>query len=118
MDKIKYLMDERIESELLDLSNLDSGSDEKTKAIADLDKLYRLRIEEIKVINENEKLKAEQNQKKLDRIFNAAINGGIAIGGWICYDIWSRRGFKFEQTGSVSTPWLRNLISKMLPGKK
>lgn len=118
MDKIRGLMDERIESELLTLDQLAPGSEQKSKVIADLDKLYKLRIEESKVINENEKLKADQKQRKLDRIFNAALNGGIAIGGWICYDIWSRRGFKFEQTGSVGTPWLRNLIAKMLPGKK
>lgn len=118
MDKIKELMDERIESELLSLDQMEPNSEQRTEVIATLDKLYRLRIEEAKVTNEHAKIESEQKQKKLDRIVNVILNGGIAIGGWICYDIWSRRGYKFESTGSISTPWLRNLVSKMLPGKK
>lgn len=47
-ENIKELLNEEIAAEIQALSCLDSGSEEKSKAIEDLAKLYRLRIEEIK----------------------------------------------------------------------
>ena len=45
---IKELLNEEIAAEIQAISSLDSGSEEKSKAIEDLAKLYRLRIEETK----------------------------------------------------------------------
>ena len=47
-EKIKELLNEEIAAEIQAISSLDSGSEEKSKAIEDLVKLYRLRIEETK----------------------------------------------------------------------
>lgn len=47
-ENIKDLLNEEIAAEIQAISSLDSGSEEKSKAIEDLAKLYRLRIEEIK----------------------------------------------------------------------
>lgn len=47
-ENIKELLNEEIAAEILAISSLDSGSEEKSKAIEDLAKLYRLRIEETK----------------------------------------------------------------------
>ena len=47
-ENIKDLLNEEIATEIQAISSLDSGSEEKSKAIEDLAKLYRLRIEEIK----------------------------------------------------------------------
>lgn len=125
MEKIHQLMDERIESEILSLDSLKPGSEEKTKTIADLEKLYKLRIEDQKLkqaesaaSDERKKAELEQGQKRLDRWLNIGLQVGLAVGGWLCYDIWHRRGLKFEETGTVTSPLTRNLISRMLPGKK
>lgn len=48
-ENIKDLLNEEIAAEIQAISSLDSGSNEKSKAIEDLAKLYRLRIEEKKV---------------------------------------------------------------------
>ena len=45
---IKELLNEEIAAEIQAISSLDSGSEKKSKAIEDLAKLYRLRIEESK----------------------------------------------------------------------
>lgn len=45
---IKELLNEEIAAEIQAISSLGSGSEEKSKAIEDLAKLYRLRIEETK----------------------------------------------------------------------
>ena len=47
-ENIKELLNEEIAAEIQAISSLDSGSEEKSKAIEDLAKLYRLRIEETK----------------------------------------------------------------------
>lgn len=47
-ENIKELLSEEIAAEFQAISSLDSGSEEKSKAIEDLAKLYRLRIEETK----------------------------------------------------------------------
>ena len=47
-ENIKELLNKEIAAEIQAISSLDSGSEEKSKAIEDLAKLYRLRIEETK----------------------------------------------------------------------
>ena len=47
-ENIKELLNEEIAAEIQAISSLDSCSEEKSKAIEDLAKLYRLRIEETK----------------------------------------------------------------------
>lgn len=47
-ENIKELLNEEIAAEIQAISSLDSGSEEKSKSIEDLAKLYRLRIEETK----------------------------------------------------------------------
>ena len=47
-ENIKELLNEEIAAEIQAISSLNSGSEEKSKAIEDLAKLYRLRIEETK----------------------------------------------------------------------
>ena len=47
-ENIKELLNEEIAAEIQAISYLGSGSEEKSKAIEDLAKLYRLRIEETK----------------------------------------------------------------------
>lgn len=47
-ENIKELLNEEIAAEIRAISSLDSGSEKRSKAIDDLAKLYRLRIEEAK----------------------------------------------------------------------
>lgn len=54
----------------------------------------------------------------LDRWINLGLQVGLTLVGIVAYDCWYRRGLKFEETGTVTTPMTRNLISKMLPTKK
>lgn len=135
MDDVKTLLGTEIRKEILNLPNLEAGSDKKSKAIDDVAKLYRLRIEEIKAETEckekqnqyalalrtrSEEMVYKEAQRKdqiVDRWINVALQGCLAIGGWLAYDIWHRRGLKFEETGTITSPLTRNLLSRMLPKK-
>lgn len=132
-DKIQKSLDEVIDKEIQHVSVLEVGSDERSKAIAELERLHRMRVEEAKVEvefyekktrNENEKnaqlmencSKAEQiRAQNLDRWVNLALQLGIAVGGWVMYSIWQASQQKFELEGTPSNTMFRNLLGKMTP---
>lgn len=77
MDEIKEMLNEEIKAEMNGLYDLDPGSEEKSAAIDDLVKLYRLRIDEAKSENDlSEKraqFKLENDSKQLDRILKEKL---------------------------------------------
>lgn len=150
-DVTRGLLENEIEAMFEDLSNLETGSEEKKSAVGDLEKLYKLKIEEYKNnwdydekyerrVMENEQhqrdneLKEKQitgeaetrerelvlkenqlKEQKLDRWVNLGIQVGLTCVSIFAYDRWFRRGLKFEETGTVTSPMTKNLLSKMLP---
>ena len=67
-EEIRDLLGEEIKTEIRNLSTLEAGSKEKSTAIEDLAKLYKLRIEETK--NEwdfSEKYDAREGDKQLKK---------------------------------------------------
>lgn len=134
-NKIRNLLDEEIETRLLNVSALATGSEEESTAISELERLHKLRVEELKIeadyrskqdqINADKEARIIENGLKheqlrsqaIDRWVNMGTQIGIAIGGWALYRHCFREGLKFEQFGTLSTPWMRNLVSKILPRK-
>lgn len=135
MDEIKDLLGEEIKKEIGNLSSLGDATEKKSKAIDDIAKLYRLKLEQDKIeaeledsrnrhelekeAKDDERVSREEQRKgvNLDRVINVGLQVLTVVGGWIAYDIWHRRGLKFEETGSVTSPFTRNLMTKMLPKK-
>lgn len=130
-DKIRKSLEDTIEKEIQNLSDLQTGSKEKSAAVEDLAKLYNLKIEETKVeqanVEANEKrvmndrdwlAKQEQLDSQIkDRWINVAVQVGLTLSSLIAYNCWFKRGLRFEETGTVTSPMTKNLISKMLPKK-
>ena len=55
---------------------------------------------------------AELDDRKTDRLFRAGIamlELGVPL---VCYGHWFRKGLKFEETGSITSSMMRNLINK------
>jgi len=128
-EEIKDLLGEEIKTEIRDLSTLEPGSKEKSTAIDDLAKLYRLRIEETK--NEwdfNEKydtresdniLKKDQLEEQIkDRYFRLGLEAAGIILPMIFYAAWMKRGFRFEETGTYTSTTFRGLFNRFKPTKK
>lgn len=110
-NKIKEMLDEEIMSQIEEVSILDADSDEKTKAEENLEKLYRLKIE-------NERLANEMAEKKKDRWFRAGVTVfevGLPL---IFYGVWMRVGFKFEETGSITSSVFKGLTKWFKPTKR
>ena len=145
-ENIKELLNEEIAAEIQAISSLDSGSEKKSKAIEDLAKLYRLRIEEskrsrrtleseasireheIKQSQLDEQIKADVqdeqfkscqlNEQMKDRYFKVGIAAAELLIPLMFYGIWMRKGFKFEETGTYTSTTFRGLFNRFRPTKK
>jgi len=128
-EEIRKLLGEEIKTEIRDLSTLEPGSKEKSTAIEDLAKLYKLRIEETK--NEwdfNEKyesrdsdiqFKKDQLEEQVkDRYFRLGVEAAGIILPLIFYATWMKRGFRFEETGTYTSTTFRGLFNRFKPTKK
>lgn len=132
----KELFEEEIRNQIEDLSSLNAGSEEKSKAIDDLAKLYRLKIEETKVdwdadekynrrVMEENQLLTENDQKSsqlAEQIKDRYFKFGAEVAGIVLplmfYAAWMRRGFKFEETGTYTSTTFRGLFNRFKPTKK
>ena len=128
-DEIRKMLDEEIKTEIQALSSLESDSKEKSDAVDNLVKLYKLRIEETR--NEwdfGEKYDARESDKQIkkdqlaeqvkDRYFRLGVEAAGLILPLIFYDVWMRRGFRFEETGTYTSTTFRGLFNRFKPTRK
>jgi len=128
-EEIRDLLGEEIKEEIQNLSTLEPGSKEKSTAIEDLAKLYRLRIEELKNDGDlsekyysrecEEQLKKDQLDEQIkDRYFRLGLEAAGIILPMIFYAAWMKRGFRFEETGTYTSTTFRGLFNRFKPTKK
>ena len=135
-DNIRDLLSGEISREIQALSNLNAGSKEKSTAIDDLAKLYKLRIEESKndweydekynrrVMEEeagtrDEEMKRTQLSEQIkDRYFRLGIAAAELMIPLMFYGIWMKKGFKFEETGTYTSTTFRGLFNHFRPTRK
>lgn len=140
MDDIRNSLNNAIETEFANIATLPATGDEKKKAIADLEVLYKLRIEEIKAENahlehldrhelerdrhfletqtQDDERRLKEAQHKSQNLFqwisiSVSVIGTAAslISGHVIH----RRGLRFEENGSVTSSHNRNFFSRILP---
>lgn len=135
-ENIRDLLSGEISREIQALSGLNAGSKEKSTAIDDLAKLYKLRIEESKndweydekynrrVMEEeagtrDDEMKRTQLSEQIkDRYFRLGIAAAELMIPLMFYGIWMKRGFKFEETGTYTSTTFRGLFNRFRPTKK
>lgn len=128
-EEIKEMLGEEIKAGLSDLSSLETGSKEKSEAIDDLVKLYKLKIEESKAemdyskeIDEHERsdqAKREQLSEQVkDRYFKLGIAAAELVLPLMFYAVWMKRGFQFEKDGTYTSTTFRGLFNRFRPTKK
>ena len=117
MDEIRNLACEELKAEIKELSTLKLGSDEKQKAIGSVVELYKVVNEEAEAEREREERRKQRKEQILNTIINVGVPAVLTVGGWFAYDRWFAKGLKFEETGTITSPWIRNITSKMTPKK-
>lgn len=133
---IEELLSEEIAAQIQSLSELDSGSKEKSAAVDDLTKLYKLRIEENKSVwdadekynrrmmdDESSTKESDFKERQIaeqvkDRHFRVGIAAAELLIPLMCYGVWMNKGFKFEETGTYTSSTFKGLINRFRPTKK
>lgn len=135
-EELILMLDEEIKAGLEGLSSLDYGSKEHSEAVENLTKLYKLRIEDSKAAMEynkeidNDQFRRDQMEKeeqsrkeqlaeqRIDRYVRIGIAAAELVVPIVFYNIWMKRGFKFEETGSFTSTTFRGLINRFRPTKR
>lgn len=117
MDEIKEMLSEEIKKQIEDLSELDPGNEEKSKAIDNVVKLYKLTLEKEKASCDSENERNQLNEQKRDRYVKIGIAAAEIILPLIFYGAWIGKGLRFEKDGSFTSTTFKNLISKFRPTK-
>lgn len=129
--QIKNKIDKRIDCLIDDLDAYSVESKERSAIMDELAALHKLRVEELKMLAAERELDLKEVEMERDQVLKSAqvanqrfdnvADGAVKLAevllNIIAYDIWNRRGLKFEMTGTVGSLWTRNLMSKMLPKK-
>lgn len=104
------------------LDKLEAGSDEHSKATNDIDKLYRLALDNDKFyrgIDEyTDKKEADEKNAKNQLILSYGKMGIEALMFLLSIGVSARfltEGFKFEETGALRSTTFRMMIPKILP---
>lgn len=109
-----------LDKELDELYEMEDG-EEKTRKVKNVVELYGVDLKETEYRNAEYDATIKLQQTKIQNYIQVAkivAETGAIITSLACYNAWYRTGLKFEETGSISSPWVRNLVNKMLPGKK
>ena len=122
-------MDVVINLLLMELEDTAPGSEEYKKISDDLAKLYRVRSDEEAKFREaqarqdqndiNEKIRREElrQEKKFNWLrFGKDVGEVVLMTGMTAF--LAMKGFKFEETGSISSSTFRNIFGKAIRFKK
>ena len=114
---VEALLEEEIRRSLTDLKSYVIGTDERAAAIDELEKLYKLRLEEKTIDAERDEAKTRDAKENLDRKIRLGVDIGAIVLPLLFYGRWMAKGFKFEETGTFTSVTFRNLFNKFRPGK-
>lgn len=121
LETLKMQLEDAIDGELVWLKQLDSGTEQSTKIIEDVERLYKLRLEQERYEREAEereranrqeeeyKAKVLEQQKKDS--FRTAIIRSVEVGGGITLAI---LGFIYESKGSISSQTMREVFKDVI----
>lgn len=133
MDNNTKLLNERIESLFEELASLQPGSEEYAKVSDDLNKMYKLRIEEIKIQNEDDEHYARRCMDKefheqemvakgveskghmVERFVKLGLECAAIFVPCVVYGHWMRECLMFEKEDSFSHTTSRNLLNRFKP---
>lgn len=130
--KIRETLDTAIARILEKLATMDAEDEKRSETLSELERLHRLRIEEVKAETDDAKAEVEAQKAanecdladsgakatKLSAWLTFAANLAIAAGGWVMFSLWQQKEQEFEMEGTPSSPMFRNLLSSMTPKLK
>lgn len=108
MDQIKKQIEDELKVRLEEASEMEAGSDEQTKAVNNIEKLHKMKVEYEEAEARREDEAAKRKDSKVSMWVNVGTQVGLAAVGWALYAILHMKDLKFEETGTVSSQTGRN----------
>ena len=115
---LKETLEEEIRCEIEELSTLEAGSEEKSKAIDGLTKLYKLKLDESDAAMRRRDERVRLSEQTKDRYIRVGIAAAELVLPLLFYASWMRKGFKFEETNTFTSTTFRGLFNRFRPTKK
>ena len=113
----KEMLNAKIKELTRDIESLPAGSEERARAVKDLETLGKLYVEIEKADSEISKSNDELSESKKDRWVKIAIAGAEIILPLAFYAFWLGKGFEFEKTGCITSTVFKGLINRFRPTK-
>lgn len=121
MEKINKLLETELERQFDELQTLDAGSEEQSRAVENVVKLYKAKIDEQKAVWDSEdsydRRVAESKQTK-ERWIKLGIDAAGIISPMIFYTLWMKIALGFETNGYPSSMTTKELFHLIRPTKK
>ena len=113
----RELLNEQVKKLTKDIGTHDAGSEERARAVKDLETLGKLIIEIEKTEADIDKSNDELSEAKKDRLVKVIIAGVEVFVPIAFYTVWMILGFKFEETGCITSTVFKGLIHFFRPTK-
>ena len=113
----KEMLNAKIKELTRDIATLPAGSEERARAVKDLETLGKLYVEIEKAESESSKSNDELSESRKDRWVKIAIAGAEIILPLTFYAFWLVKGFEFEKTGSITSAVFKGLTHFFRPTK-
>lgn len=117
LNKAKQLQDDKFNNMKTDIEGM------KIKLERDIEN-RKINLDEIKNNNEYEistnKYLSDKNKEteaRIDRLIKLGVDGLTILAPIILYNTWMKKGFEFEENGSITSNTFKGLIGKFKPTK-
>lgn len=116
--EIIEMIEKEIINTLSEMKVMEPGSKERDDAMKYVSDLYATLNSERKCLIDSRKVDNEEDNNKFDKILSIGKIGidllGV-VGPLLFYNSWMKKGFKFEETGMLTSQTFKGLISKFKP---
>lgn len=117
-EQIIEMIEKEIINTLSEMKDMEPGSEDRDDAMKYVSYLYKTLNAERKCLVDSRKVDNEEDKNKFDKILSIGKIGidllGV-VGPLLFYNSWMKKGFKFEETGMLTSQTFKGLISKFKP---
>ena len=117
-EQIIEMIEKEIINTLSEMKFMEPGSKERDDAMKYVSDLYATLNSERKCLIDSRKADNDEDKNKFDKILSIGKLGielfGV-VGPLVFYNSWMKKGFKFEETGMLTSQTFKGLISKFKP---
>jgi hypothetical protein len=117
MNDLRTLLEVHIGHQFGDLATLEPGSVEQTVVVNNIEKLYKIMIDEDRLESEKAIKIAQTKNENRNRYIQFGLEAAGIVLPLAFYASWMSKGFKFEETGSFTSTTFRGLFSRFRPTK-